>query len=257
MFKFKYANKEEFEKAVPEGARAMYKEVDGEYVLAVDGVKSQADIDALKKALDSERDAHKETRKALSEIEELKKLLGQKSGTGDPNPGDDGKGGKDSSDPNVLALKKELEQQKKALEDLQKEREALAAEKKKHTILENLRKVANGKVRQEAMSDLELHASMFNITDDGKVVTSDGTDLNTWFADTLKSKPHWLPKNTSSGASGGTKTAAGVNGGLDEKKAKFKEMYAKKELTPQERVDLMKLGSEIKQLENSAEAGTV
>ena len=240
--KFSYQTLEEIEEAY----RGLYTEQDGQFVLTgIDGVKSQADLDRSQGALNNERDAHKQTKTELQqqleairkENEELKKANPKPA---DPTPKPIDK----STDPNVLALQAQMQKQAEALETLQKQNEELEAEKRKVSILETLRKSATGKVRQEALSDLELYAGGFNLTDDGKVVTTDGTSLDDWMIETLKSKPHWLPENKPGGATGGN--GGGSDLTLDAKKAKLGEITKKDSLSPVELAEAHALATEIK-----------
>ncbi len=241
--KFKYSNQTDFENDVPAEMRTLYTEEDGVFMLTgIEGIKTEDDVNNVKTALQKEREARRSAEALKKEIDELKKLVAEGVKPSEPKTvtTDD-----KTSDPTVLALKKELEAQKKALETLNQEREKLAAEKKQLTILEALKKAAAGKVRTEAMSDLELYVSQFDITDDGEVVTENGTKITDWINETLKNKPHWLPQNTPSGASGGPGGNAG-DLSLDAKRAKLKDFMGREKLSPLELSEAHKLATEIK-----------
>lgn len=242
MLKARYAKKED----IPQGFESLYTEKDGEFILTgIEGVKTESDIAAIKKALDSERDAHKQTRTQMKKLEDIEKKLAEMTSTKkDKEPAIDPKDDK-STDPNFLALKKSLEKQQEIIEQMQQRNKELELENKQKSILDQLKKTASGKIRNEAMGDLELYASMFDMTDDGDVVTKDGTKLSEWFETTLKNKPHWLPENQPGGATGGAGPGAG-NLSIDDKKNQLAELTKKTDLTPQEMVQAHALASEIK-----------
>jgi hypothetical protein len=247
--KFMYDSKE----AIPAEYLGLFDEKDGRFILTgIEGVTSQSDLDKLQGALHNERDAHKQTKAELTkQLAELKAKFAEleKAGSKDPEPQPTAGA---TTDPTVLALKKELEKQQSALDEMQKKSEALEAEKKQLTILNSLKRQAEGKIRAEAMGDLELYAGTFELTDDGKIVTKDGTPVEDWFSETLKSKPHWLPENTPSGAKGGQGTGKELS--LDAKRAKLNEFAKKDTLTPLELSAAHKLASEVKMEQAKATA---
>lgn len=61
---------------IPAGLEEHYKEVDGSWVLQVEGSKSEEDVARLTKALNAERSAHAETKKKAKTLEDLETKAG-------------------------------------------------------------------------------------------------------------------------------------------------------------------------------------
>jgi len=242
-----YASKD----LIPEGKDDLYTEQDGQFVFTgIDGIKTQTDLDKLQGALQNERDAHKATKQELNQkIQEANGKVSDLEGKVKEFEGKDQKPGEgkpgDPNDPNYLALKAELAKTNQALETIQEEKKALADQQRRSKILETMRKEATGKIRPEAISDLELHASNFDLTDSGQIVQKEtGTSFGDWFSQTLESKPHWKPGNKPSGASGGTGQPGGS--GIGDKQKKLNEFLSKDSLTPMEQAEATQLAEEVK-----------
>jgi vacuolar-type H+-ATPase subunit I/STV1 len=247
---FSYASRDE----IPEGMADLFTERDGKFEFtAIKGIKMQSDLDKLQGALENERNAHKQTKSDLNEkVSDLSKQLDEASKVADPaqNPGVPGPGAiTPSKDPNVLALQSEMEKAKKALEEMQKEKEVLEADKRKNAILEALRKEATGKIRDEAIADLELYQNNFDLTDSGEIVVKDtGASIADWFSETLKSKPHWEKTNVSGNAKGANPGTPGT--GISDKKKRLSELMGKESLDLREQTEASELAGEIKAQES-------
>jgi len=248
MLKLKYESKEE----IPSEHLSLYVERDGAWMLDVDGLKTDEDVSRLKKALDSERDAHKKSKADAKRFESLESKLDKILSAGkdededeDEDPPDDKKGGK-NLDPTLNRLRKQMESQAKVLEDMQKRNSELELENKQKSIVDQIRKLATGKIRQEAIVDLEAIASQLQFTDDKELVSNDGTPANEWLDGILKTRPHWKPINVGGGATGGKGDPAGKLT-LEQKQAKFDKINnSKEDLKPTELVDALALAQEIK-----------
>jgi len=250
--KLVYGTQEE----IPEEARGFYEEKEGAWHFnAIEDLKTQADIDRLQGALTNEREAHKATKTDLTnQLTEIKKTVTDLEGKvkpQDPDPGNDpGIDPKKSKDPNILALQNELQKQGAELQKIREEKEALADQQRRSQILEAIHKEATGKIRAEAISDLDLHVGNFDLTDQGQIVHKEsGTSFNDWFSETLKAKPHWVPSNVPAGAKGGDpKTGAGGSG--DDRK-RLNELLGKESLNLREQAEASELADKVKAEENN------
>lgn len=234
MLKRKY----DAEADIPEEAKSFYVEKDGAWVLQLEDMKTEDDVARLKKALEAEREAHKESKSLFKKLEEKIEALGQKKDN--PKQKDDTKG----KSLELLALEQKQKEYDERMAVLEKEREALLAEKKNNAITKALREVAKGKITESAFADLELYASQFDTTENGEVVEKgSGKGVAEWFGETIKSRPHWLASNTPSGASGGNPP----NKTLSQNEVKLQKLLEKDELTAREALEAQELNEAIKQ----------
>jgi hypothetical protein len=233
MLKYQIDNLE----GVDESLRDLYEEINGKFVLKVeDGPKDLTeDVEKLKKALENERNSHKEDKRTLMEkltaLETAKKPV-EKS----PEI--------KSDDPNILALQHQLKQQNEKLALILDEKEKLTKENRIKTITDQLVSKATKKVVPEALDDLKLHVELgkFDITDDGKVVVKgSGETIDEWIDETVKSKPYMQRKNVSSNAAGGESTKFTKT---DE--TRYNELMAKETISPMEQIEAAKLVQKIK-----------
>lgn len=240
MLKKSYASKEE----IPAGAEGFYKELeDGTCVLQLEDMKTEEDVEKLSKALQAERDAHKQSKGMFKTLEERIIELDSKLKVKDTQGEQQQQQPKKASDVDLLAIQAKMKEQAKQIAAIQAERDALAQEQKRNTILKALRKVSDGKISNEAFQDLELYASKLDITEDGAVVTKDeGRAIDDWFGETLKSRPHWLAKNTPGGANGGSLQP----NTLSQNAIKLNKLLEKDELTPRESLEAQELALLVK-----------
>jgi len=225
---------EEYE-ALNDELRTSYTQTGDNFTLDVEGlpITDRSDeVEKLLNALRKEREDHKNDRKDLMEKLASSKVVDKPKADLIV----------DTKDPTVLALQKQLEKQSDQLEVLLNEKEKLSIDNKQKTIVDKLKSISNGKIVPSAVDDLIRYSGEFNLTDDGNVVTTDGTQANDWFENTLKTKPHWIPKNVSAGAIGG-KTTNNANNGVK----RYNELMTKPSLDLQESAEALKLAKEIKE----------
>jgi len=204
--------------SIPEKYQELYSEQDGKYVLTgVEGVKTQADIDNVQAALTKERGLHRDAENQLkaydgieadglsAKLEELAKLQIT--------------GGKldDSKLEEIVAQRLELDRnsfknkQDKLTNDLQAANsriENLVNEKNNGLIESQLRDAAIGQVNDTAMHDVLFRSSLFEVSEDGKVLTKSdcgvtpGLEPKQWLDETLKQNTHWQKTSKGAGATG-------------------------------------------------------
>jgi len=218
MIKTSYDSKD----AIPEGFASLYTEKDGKFVLTgVDGMKTQQDVDNVKTALGKERDLRKTAeatvttyggieaeglRDSLDELARLRTTKGKVD---------------DSSIEGIVAerLKLDKEKHQRELEAVQTKYDGLES---KNTVLVNginkgkiesaLRDASAGKVNETAINDVLFRSSMFEVSEDGAVLTRDGVGVmpgqepQQWLETELKANTHW--QKTSKG--GGAKPPGGA-----------------------------------------------
>ena len=201
---------------LPEVLREHYVERDGKYHLSVNGMKTDADIARVQKALNSERETAKslkakldqytplgdleEIQTRLDRIAELEALAGN--------------GKLDDSKINDLVearLKAKLtpvEREKLKLQtqlsELTNEITSLRTEKQARLIEESVRKAATKlKLRPEAVEDAIMYGKVnLKIESDGSITTSEGLLAEVWLEDFSKSRPHWFPESVGGGSRG-------------------------------------------------------
>ncbi len=210
------------EEDIPVGFETLYSKKGEKYELTgINGVKTQADITRLQGSLDKERKDHKATKEKwapladkdpndiialMEKVPELE-LLASKAGT-------------DEEKVNQLVetrlrsklapVQRELENTKKQLTEISTENNTLKSEKTGNTIKSNLTRAAiDGKVVKTAMDDITMYASLFEVNEEGKVVTKDGVgttpgmDPTVWLTEMREKRPHWFEPNVGGGAGGG------------------------------------------------------
>ena len=211
--------------------RELFVEKDGKFELAIEGVKTQADIDRLTKALSKERTDHRATKDKVKgygdltpeSIQELQDELDELRASGEGK----GKGGR-PSDEQVqklvqIALEKERRPLDKKIKDLETqvttlvgENVVLIGEKKKRVLVDSIREVTAGDkgvpIRPEALVDVELFAErVFDFDEAGKPVTKDGVGVEPGLSPrelltTIQvegKRPHWFKDTEGAGATGG------------------------------------------------------
>ncbi|OGV45852.1 MAG: hypothetical protein A2017_18300 [Lentisphaerae bacterium GWF2_44_16] len=212
---------------IPQDLRENYTERDGQYVLSgVEGIKTQADVDQLKKSLDAERDEHKKTKQALKKFGDVDPETLQDNLDELEELRSSGKKKLDDTAINEIVerrVKKELrkteterDELKLKFEDSSKQLGELQSEKRNNSIESALRKAAEKiGVRKEAMDDVLARKSIFDVSEDGKIVTRDGCgvtpglDPENWIAVHVKTAPHWVPPSRGADANPGSGNAPG------------------------------------------------
>jgi len=223
--------------------RDLFVEKDGKFELAIEGVKTQADVDRLTKALSKERLDHRGTKDKVKgygdltpeSIQELQDELEELRASGEGK----GKGGR-PSDEQVqklvqLALEKERRPLDKKIKDLETqvttltgENVVLVGEKKKRVLVDAIREVTAGDkgvpIRVEALGDVEMLAErVFTFDESDKPVTKEGVGFEPGLSprellvqiQVAGTKPHWFKDTEGAGATGGKGAGAGKYTGVN------------------------------------------
>lgn len=224
MLKLTYDSKED----IPEGAEKFYKEADGKWTLQAE-VPSPADLERSQGALKRERDLHKATKEKLAkfggrdpealeaELAKIPELEAQVEAAG--------KGSSEAVDKLVEARVKRIigpvERERDALKtrvgDLEKSEGDLRGTITRTTIHDGLRSAGvELKVRPQAMSDVLLRDNIFEVAEDGAIVTRDAKGLKAgltpaqWLKDQQDNSPHWWEDSVGGGAGGNRGGNAGM-----------------------------------------------
>lgn len=223
---------------VPENFRELFEEKDGKALLkrdAIEGVKSQADVDRVQESLKKERKAREDAEKKAKAFEalgdrdpeELLKLIDEHEDLKAQleQGGDKGKGADEAAkqlreaNGKIRTLERERDKAKGEAETHRKSAEELSGKIKRSTLESELTKAANAiKVRGEAIEDVLRYQDLFEVTEDGKVVTkadikgvSPGLDPQGWLSEMQQTRPHWWPESQGGGGRNGTGAGA-ING---------------------------------------------
>ncbi len=217
---------------IPEQFQELFTERAGKWELTgIAGVKTQTDVDRLTEGLRKEREDHKIAKdkltvwgdmdhpqiiKDLDELKEARVRLEQGEGKID----------EEKISAIVIArvatetapVKRDLE---KALADIV-EKDVLITDFRSNettrTVTDAVRSAAVvSKIIDTAMDDvIMLGERMFEITEDGKVLTKDkvgvtpGIEPDIWLSEMKERRPHWWPVSTGGGA-GGSGSGAGFS----------------------------------------------
>lgn len=227
----KLKTKYESQDDIPEAFRELYEEKDGKFILV--GVEGANDGDGharLAKQRDVERNRANAAElklkrfealadrdpadllKAIEDVDDLRQQLDAAS-TGKDGKGEDAIRFRIETAVNreKAKLQRELDKALKAIEEQKALTSTLDGRIRASTIQGALTKIAvDLKVKPEAVGDVLLHQSLFELDEDGKGVrTRDGVgvtpgiDPATWLADRKTDKPHWWPESVGGGAIGG------------------------------------------------------
>lgn len=217
--RYSYATQQE----IPAGFESLYTEVNGEWVLTgVEGLKTPADVAALQESLRKERNDHKETKLRLNKFGELDpdtvatKLdrLEELEATG-------GKVDDEQIDELVekrivtrlRPLERENNDLKATKEQLTSQVNEFQAAERRRVIQDAVRAACKkNKVIEHAIADAEmLGEAQLEVTEDGKVTTKDGIDVDIWLTDVKQNRPHWWAPSQGGGANGGHGGQGGEN----------------------------------------------
>lgn len=227
---------------VEEAYHSLYSERDGRFELTgVEGMKTDADIARLTKALNSERDVSSGYKTRLSsfgehtpelieelqgKIEDAELRLAAAGKEGGPDKETIDKLVETRSNMRMKPVERSLDKLKKEMELVTGERNALAAERQRSTISSSVEHAAQSKgvgVQKEVLASGDIAAwgeRVFEIVD-GAVVTREGVPGVTpgitpeqTFEDikNANSRPYWFGPTVGAGASGGS---GGVDSGAD------------------------------------------
>jgi hypothetical protein len=222
----------EKEDDVPEAVREHYAEKGGKWELQAEGMKTQADVDRVKSALDKEKKEHKDTKdkfKAFdgmdpedvqSKLDEYDELKARVEAGGGEIPEDKIQAIVDKRVQREIApIKRENDKLKTENDELRASNGELDGRIKMGRIETAVRKAAEtAKVVPTAIDDIVALADRtFEIDDDGNVVTREGigaapgVGVDVYLTDMKEKRPHWWPVS----AGGGSRGSNGEGGGAD------------------------------------------
>lgn len=215
--------------AVPEQFRGLYTEKDdGVHLTGVKGLKTQADIDRLSKALNGARGERDELNgklkpfqewlgdRSLDEVQaafdEIEELRARAEAGGGEFPKDKLEELAERKVTTKLApVERKLSQTEQALAEAVQRAEAAEAALTTRDLHAHLREIGEkAKLRPEAMADwLSLGERVFEKSEDGAFVSKDqsgvtpGVTADIVLGDLKQARPHWWPDSVGGGASGG------------------------------------------------------
>jgi len=217
-----YATKEE----VPEKFAELYTESEGKYQFSgIKDFKMQSDVDAVKTALNSERGITTDLNKQLKAFDGIDPVVFKTNqdrlaelelaGTGKKI---DDEGINKIVDGRVKSQIGPIEQARDSyklqFEDANGKVDVLNNEKRVNKITSELQKVATDKLKKEAIPDALMYAGLFEVSEDGKVITKDGCgvtpgiSVEAFITEKMKTSPHWV--EPSNGAGAGARSNTGV-----------------------------------------------
>lgn len=197
------------------------KQADNTFLLTgVEGLKTQADLDKVTQALVKERADHKAVKEKysllgdqdpvdlLAQLDRIKELEAAAAGKIDDKKLEEIVEGRLRT--KLGPIEREANQLKTQFSSVMEENKALKAEKQRRIVHDAVRAAATtAKVLPGAVEDALVYAdSLFEITEDGRVVTRDqvgvtpGVDPTVWLTEMQQKKSHWWPASQSGGASG-------------------------------------------------------
>jgi hypothetical protein len=220
---------------IPAGYEDLYSERNGQWELtAVEGVKTQADIDRVTESLRKERVDHKATKDKFApfadlEVTEVHEKLDNYDSLVEQVEALKAGGGqldeakmepiiqariKQATGPlerNVTSLQKQLSDKDRKIAEKDGEVVNLKGTITSGTVERALRDAAaDAKVLTPAISDVVLNGNrVFELTDDGRILTRDlpgvtpGLTPKEWLKDKQEASPHWWPVSSGSGSRGG------------------------------------------------------
>ncbi len=211
----------------------LYTEKDGKYVLSgVEGMKTDADIQAVRRSLDKERADHKATKEKYRPFEgyvdNADEVLAKLDKYGELEAAASGKldetkinGLVEARVKSQLAPKdRELKKFADEVNLLKQENEQLKAAERKRLIHDAVREAAkkSGIIDSATEDALYLAERVMDVDSEGNVVTKDGVgvtpgvDPTVWLTDMQPKRPHWWPESKGAGGKGsGGSGGSGAN----------------------------------------------
>lgn len=201
---------------------------DGSFLLTgVEGIKTQGDIDKVTQALVKERADHKALKEKfsllgdhdpvdlLSQLDRIKELEAAAAGKIDEAKINEMVEGRLRT--KLGPIERELKQVKEQLDAERAVSGELKSKERKRTIHDKVREAAvAAKIIPEAYDDALMYAdAMFDITEDGRVVTRDqvgvtpGIEPQVWLSEMQQKKRHWWPASQSGNSTGSNSFGAG------------------------------------------------
>ena len=207
---------------VPDVVQALYTEKDGKFELTgIRGIKTEGDTNRLQESLRKEKEDHRKTKETLRLFDGLdaQEVHAKLDRYDELEAAAEGKLDEDKINElvekrikgKIAPLERENRQLKEHNESLTGEIEAFQTKDRTRKISDTVRQAASGqKVLDSAMDDvLLLGERVFEIGDDGKVVTKDGVGVTPglgateWLQEIQGKKPHWWPTSQGGGGGGG------------------------------------------------------
>ena len=201
----------------------LYTEKDGKFLLTgVEGIKTQADVDRVNRALTAEKTAHKATKDKFaplaSYLDDVDATVAKLDKYDELEQAATGKIDEKALEGMVSTrLKTLLSPVERERDAAKAERDALkaangelTAKEKRRIIHDAVRTAAvKSKMIDTAMDDaLALAERVMEVDDDGNVMTKDkagvtpGIDVTTWLTEVQPKRPHWWPASQGGGAKG-------------------------------------------------------
>jgi hypothetical protein len=211
VLKAKYAAETE----VPEDYKALYEERGGEWVLVqIDGIKTEADVTRVQRALTAEKEAHKKTRQTFDDIldgrkpEEVKAQLDRipelEAATGQLDETKINTLVEARVKARITPIERERDQLKQQVTERDGKIVAFETKEKLRTVSEHVTAAARkAKVQESAIEDVVMHAERIFQIDEGKVLTPEGISPEVWLTDMGNRKPHWWGPTQGGGGRGG------------------------------------------------------
>ena len=211
---------------IPENYRELYTEKDGKFELTgIQGIKTEADIGRLQRAIDKEKNDHKETKASLkgwTELGELEEIQGKLDKFPELEAAAAGKLDEDAIDAiaqkraegmvksQLAPVERERNKLKSQLEDTEGELTTLRAEKVTGTIHKQLREaISTEKVLADYHEDVLLWGDrVLELDDEGRAVTKDkagvtpGLPAAEWLQGMLETRPGWITPSKGGGSRG-------------------------------------------------------
>lgn len=232
-YKTIYDNADDIPESI-EDFRGLFTEKNGKMELTgIGGVQTPANVSRLETSLKKEREDHKATKATLAVwgdlthddvVAKLDRIPELEAAAGDKL--DDAKIEEivNRRVEGVIRSKlSPLERENKKLTkengELSESNAGFVASDTKRKVHDSMRKARKSlKVLDEAEDDVLNYSGLFEITEDGGVVTRDGVgvapgmDPTAWLSEVQGSKPHWWPASQGGGA-GGSNRGGGAFGG--------------------------------------------
>lgn len=222
---------------VPEALRGEYVQKGEQYVLQVEGMKTQADVDAVSRALQSERAQHNESKNKLKttedkltafgdktpeQIQELADKLATLEAAGTPELTKNFEKIVNDRVEAVLGnrVKAATDKVTKDFEALKTQFAAVTDENGKLKQADTLRTIddavrgaaTKAKLLDTAVVDALMRAHSTFEVQDGKVVTKDGKTAEDWIEERKNDAAHWWPVAKGAGAGGSDGRGGFVSG---------------------------------------------
>lgn len=263
---------------VPGEFHSLYSERDGQFeITAIEGMKTQADVDRLQEALRKEREVSsgykarvtgfgEHTPESIEElshqVEDLTIQLDAAKKEGGPSEEDLDKMAESRALMRVKPLERQIQKLNRELQEITGQRDSLAADRNRSTIVGTVTKAAQSKdvgVQKEVMASGDLDAwaeRVFEIVD-GNVVTRDGVGLTPGISadqallDVKEggTRPYWFGPTVGAGATGGKggPTDTGDNPfAIDEVTGKPKNLTAAAQIIRSDRTRAQRLAKAAK-----------